>query len=69
MLNDLHIAFIGAGMMGEAMIAGLLKEELIPPRQIIATGPREERRAYLKERYDVAVTDDIKGLVRVRLGG
>lgn len=58
MLNDLQIAFVGAGMMGEAMIAGLLKEELIPPRQIIATAPREERRAYLRERYAVVATDD-----------
>ncbi len=58
MLNELHIAFIGAGMMGEAMIAGLLKEELVPPGQIIATGPRAERRQYLQERYGVVTTDD-----------
>ena len=58
MLQQLHIAFIGAGMMGEAMLAGLLKDELIAAEQIIATGPREERRRYLHERYGVRVTDD-----------
>ena len=58
MLKELHVAFIGAGMMGEAMIAGLLKEELIPAGQIIATGPRAERRHELHDRYGVMVTDD-----------
>lgn len=58
MLNELRIAFIGAGMMGEAMIAGLLKEALVPAEQIIATGPREERRKYLHERFGIQVTDD-----------
>lgn len=58
MLHDLHIAFIGAGMMGEAMLAGLLKEQLVAADQIIATGPREERRQFLNERYRVRVTDD-----------
>ena len=58
MLNDQRIAFVGAGMMGEAMIAGLLKDGLLPADQIIATGPREERRQYLHERFGIQVTDD-----------
>jgi pyrroline-5-carboxylate reductase len=58
MLQHLTIAFIGAGMMGEAMIAGLLKEQLVPADQIIATGPRGERRDALREQYGVRVTDD-----------
>jgi pyrroline-5-carboxylate reductase len=58
MLHNLTIAFIGAGMMGEAMIAGLLKERLIPADQIIATGIRSDRREELRERYGVRVTDD-----------
>ena len=58
MLQHLTIAFIGAGMMGEAMIAGLLKEQLVPADQIIATGPRADRRDALHERYGVRVTDD-----------
>jgi pyrroline-5-carboxylate reductase len=58
MLHDLTIAFIGAGMMGESMIAGLVKEQLIPAEQIIATGPRPERRDVLQTTYGVRVTDD-----------
>lgn len=58
MLKDLHLAVIGAGMMGEAMIAGLLKEHLVEADQIIATAPREERRQFLHEHYGVLVTDD-----------
>lgn len=58
MLHHLTIAFIGAGMMGEAMIAGLLKEQLVPADQIIATGPRAERRAALHEQYGIRITDD-----------
>jgi pyrroline-5-carboxylate reductase len=58
MLQHLSIAFIGAGMMGESMIAGLLKEQLVPADQIVATAPRAERRADLHARYGVRVTDD-----------
>ncbi len=58
MLDTLTIAFIGAGTMGEAMIAGLLRERLVPAEQIIATGPRAERRSQLAEVYGIQVTDD-----------
>ncbi len=58
MLQDLTLAFIGTGMMGEAMVAGLLKEQLLPPERIIATHHREERRCALREQYGVVVTDD-----------
>ncbi len=58
MLSDRRIALIGAGMMGEAMIAGLLEKELVAPNQIVATGPREERRDYLQQRFGLSVSDD-----------
>ncbi len=58
MLQHLTIAFIGAGMMGEAMIAGLLKEGLVPAEQIIATGPRLERREALHAKHGIRVTED-----------
>ena len=32
MIRDLRIAVIGAGVMGEAMIGGLLKQELVVAR-------------------------------------
>jgi pyrroline-5-carboxylate reductase len=58
MIRDLRIAVIGAGVMGEAMIGGLLKQELVAPEQIIATEPREGRRAEIAQHYGVQVTDD-----------
>ncbi len=50
------IAVIGAGTMGEALIKGLLRESVIVPQDIIATGPRIERRAQLEERYGIQTT-------------
>jgi pyrroline-5-carboxylate reductase len=58
MLADRRIALIGAGMMGEAMIAGLLDQQLVTPDQITATGPREERRVELRDRFGLHVTED-----------
>ena len=58
MLTDLRIALIGAGVMGEAVISGLLRQELVNPDQILATAPREERRHELRERYGIAISDD-----------
>lgn len=51
MIRDLRIAVIGAGVMGEALIGGLLKKQLVDPAQVLATEPRAERRAELEERY------------------
>src|SRR5262249_13740823 len=58
MIRDLRIAVIGAGVMGEAMIGGLLKQELVAPEQIVATEPREGRRAEIEQRYGVRATED-----------
>jgi pyrroline-5-carboxylate reductase len=52
-LADVRIAFIGAGVMAESMIAGLLKKALIPPVHVIASHPREDRRRRLEERFGV----------------
>ncbi len=40
------------------MIGGLIRQELVPPGQIMATAPREERRRELQERYGIQVTSD-----------
>lgn len=58
MFKDQTIAFIGAGTMGEAMIRGLLKLEIVKPEQIIAADPWDERINYLAERYKIAITID-----------
>ena len=58
MLNDTRIAFIGSGVMAEAMITGLLRQEVTSADCIIASGPRVERGDYLSEKYGVEVTTD-----------
>lgn len=57
MLNK-KIAFIGPGVMAEAMIAGLLHKKLAKPENIIAAGPREERGADLSKKYKIKTTTD-----------
>jgi pyrroline-5-carboxylate reductase len=56
MLNQKTIAFIGSGIMAEAMIKGLLRQSLVNPGQIVASGPRLERGQELFDRYGVHVT-------------
>jgi pyrroline-5-carboxylate reductase len=53
-----RIAFIGPGMMAEAMIAGLLKKKLARPEDITAAGPRPERLSELHKNYSIDVTAD-----------
>ncbi len=57
MLNK-RIAFIGPGVMAEAMIAGLLRQKLADPKNITAAGPREERGAELHTKYGIKFTTD-----------
>ena len=52
------IAFIGPGVMAEAMIAGLLNKKLARPENIIASGPREERGVELHKKHGIKVTTD-----------
>ena len=49
------LAFIGCGVMAEAMIAGLLRDEIVTPEQIVASHPRAERRNELSEKYRIEV--------------
>ncbi len=58
MLRKTKIAFIGSGVMAEAMIKGLLGQGLLPAESIIASGPRPERGADLAKRYGIQVTED-----------
>src|SRR6476661_201299 len=54
-LRDLHLAFIGCGVMGESMIAGLLRKQLVDAGNITASHPRGSRRDELAERYGISV--------------
>lgn len=53
-----RIAFIGPGVMAEAMIAGLLRQGVAPAEALWAAGPREERLRELAQRYGVHTTTD-----------
>ena len=50
------IAIIGAGKIGESLIAGLVSSEWCSPGDIVATGRRPERLLEISERYGVATT-------------
>ncbi|TMC60735.1 MAG: pyrroline-5-carboxylate reductase [Chloroflexi bacterium] len=63
MLADTRIAFVGSGAMAEAMIAGLLNQQLVTPRNIIASGPRVERGQQLERQYGIGVTADNRAAV------
>lgn len=56
MFTDKTIAFIGSGVMGEAMIRGLLDQQIVQPIQIIAADPWQERLAELQKTYGIRVT-------------
>ncbi|MGH2617250.1 MAG: pyrroline-5-carboxylate reductase [Thermomicrobiales bacterium] len=56
-LADARLAFVGAGVMAESMIAGLLKKALIPADHIIASHPRADRRQKLEERFGIRTTE------------
>jgi pyrroline-5-carboxylate reductase len=57
-VKNMHLAFIGCGVMGESMIAGLLRKGIVEPKSISASHPREARREELSEKYDIAVFAD-----------
>jgi pyrroline-5-carboxylate reductase len=57
-LAERTIATVGSGVMAEAMIAGLLRGELVAPEQIVASHPRAERRDHLRAEYGIRVVGD-----------
>lgn len=67
-LKNMHLAFIGCGVMGEAIIAGLLRKDLVDRANISASHPRETRRAELKEKYGIAVFESNAGAANMVTG-
>ena len=55
-LSGMRIAFIGAGMMGEAIIGGLLRQGLASPEQLTASDPLETRRAQIAATHHIGTT-------------
>lgn len=52
-LGSRTIATVGSGVMAEAMIAGLLRGQLVEPDQVVASHPRAERREHLAREYRI----------------
>jgi pyrroline-5-carboxylate reductase len=55
-LDARRVAILGAGTIGESLVAGLLSAGWREPGEIVATGRREERLAELAERHGIATT-------------
>ncbi len=56
-LADRRIATVGSGVMAEAIVAGLLRGQLVAPSQIVASHPRAERREALENQHGIRTTD------------
>jgi pyrroline-5-carboxylate reductase len=56
-LKGTRLAFVGAGVMAESMIAGLLDRGLVAPDQIVASHPREDRRQRLVDRFGIRAVE------------
>lgn len=57
MLENLTLAFVGSGVMAEAMIGGLIRKRRDLP-DVVAAGPREERGHALRDKYGIRTTTD-----------
>lgn len=58
-MDNQTIAFIGPGVIAEAMISGILRKELSSARSLIAAGPRQERLDELINKYHIhGITDN-----------
>src|SRR5829696_10557836 len=54
-LNNCRLAFIGCGVMAEAIIAGLLRRKLVGPEQVAGSHPRQARREEMHVKYGIAM--------------
>jgi pyrroline-5-carboxylate reductase len=57
-LRGSTLSVIGAGVMAEAIIAGVLERQLLPAGSVIASHPRADRRHALAEKHGIQVTAD-----------
>lgn len=57
-LDGVRIAFLGTGVMAEAMLAGLLAQGLVTPGQVVASHPRPDRREALERKHGITAVAD-----------
>jgi len=58
------ISIIGGGNMAEALVRGFLRNQTIPPGQILISEPKKERGEFLSQEYHLSVTPDNKVAAR-----
>jgi pyrroline-5-carboxylate reductase len=63
MLNQ-RIAFVGYGVMAEAMISGLLRKKLAAPVDLLVSGPRVARADELEQKHGVRPYTDNRAAAR-----
>ena len=51
--REMRVAIVGAGVMAEAMIAGLLADRAVGADRLVASHPRRDRREVLSERHGI----------------
>src|SRR5215207_4831958 len=56
-LSNCRLAFIGCGVMAEAIIAGLLRKKLVGAEQIVGSHPRVARREEMHVKYGVRMVE------------
>jgi pyrroline-5-carboxylate reductase len=62
-LDNIRLAFIGCGVMAESIIAGLLRQKLVSPEQIVGSHPRAARREELQARYGIEMVEKNRSAV------
>jgi pyrroline-5-carboxylate reductase len=62
-LQGTRLSFIGCGAMGEAIIAGLLKKNLVKTEQVVGSHPRKDRREELQKKYWIRIFESNKDAV------
>jgi pyrroline-5-carboxylate reductase len=58
MFTGKKLAFIGTGVMGAAMIRGLLNQGMVHPHQIVGSNPLVDRNHYMEAKHGIHTTTD-----------
>jgi pyrroline-5-carboxylate reductase len=64
MTKTTKLAVLGAGKMGETLIAGMLEVGMITKERLVATAKHAERLGILKEKYRISVTTNNRKAVK-----
>jgi pyrroline-5-carboxylate reductase len=60
--KNFKLGFVGVGNMGSAIVTGVLRNELLPPQNIVITDIDKKRVSSISEQFGVIVADGIEEL-------